>query len=87
MIPFNDKLPPCPHCGQREGFMVRGQIRGPIIQYYDNGGWYTEMYTDQTYTISSKTIRCISCTKIRKDVEFVETEMWGNKIERILGKV
>lgn len=87
MIPFDYHLPPCPHCGSREGFMVRGQMRGPVIHYYDDSGWYTEMYTDQTYTIGSETIRCISCTKIRRDVEFVETDIWGKKIERILEKV
>lgn len=77
----NKTLPPCPHCGSTtEGFMVRGQMRGPVIHYYDSKGQYEEMYTDRTYTTSSGTIRCAACSKIRHDVDFVYSHYFGKEI-------
>jgi len=62
-------LPKCPHCGsENDGVYVNNRWHGWAQTYYDSSGELLETNIDNLRSTDSKTVRCSSCYKVRRDV-------------------
>jgi len=59
---------PCPRCGSADGFYVTARAYGPVEIHFDLAGSQAEMETDRMRFEASETVRCVGCTRIRRDL-------------------
>jgi hypothetical protein len=61
----------CPHCGKHDLLYTNVQAHGWCTQIWDFDGTSAEMGTDGLWFTRSKTLRCCSCGKVRRDVVLI----------------
>jgi hypothetical protein len=65
------KIPDCPHCGKRDFVYRNVRAFGWIQDYFNFDGVLFETDMDNLRGSNSKTFRCCSCKKIRRDIVLV----------------
>lgn len=63
-------LGPCPHCGKEDHVYTSNRAYGWAERSYDLDGYHTETSMERVALAPSKTIRCASCQKVRRDLTF-----------------
>ena len=68
-------MPPCPHCGSRDSVYRNVRVSGYTNELFDELEYGGEMpNTDMLKYSHSKTLRCVTCGKIRRDVIILDEQ-------------
>ncbi len=67
------KIPPCPHCGAEDSVYRNVRVSGYTKELFDELEYGGEMpNTDMLKYSHAKTLRCVKCGKIRRDVTIAD---------------
>lgn len=61
-------MKPCPHCGKDDYVYTNTRLGGYCKELFDQNGNLVEQNLDTINWHHSKTYRCCSCNKIRRDI-------------------
>ena len=69
------KMPPCPHCGSPDSVFRNVRVSGWTIELFDEIEYGGEIpNTDMLNYSHSRTLWCITCRKVRRDVIIVDEQ-------------
>jgi len=68
-------MPSCPHCGLTDSVYRNVRVSGRIKELFDELEYGGEMpNSDAIFYSHPKTLRCLTCKKIRRDVMIVDEQ-------------
>jgi len=65
-------IPPCPYCGKSNSTIVNARCSGWMQGTFDENGENIEYCNDGLISSLTKTVRCDTCLKIRRDLTVID---------------